>query len=97
MCHLIGPNRERRGARDVCSVCVERERIVYRRAARHNAAVEWRLVRAECYVCAVDVGVGECAGGLCVCVCRGACLRQVWWVGWCVCVCSPAKKEAHDG
>ena len=90
MCHLIGPNRERRGARDVCSVCVERERIVYRRAARHNAAVEWRLVRAECYVCAVDVGVGWAC--VCLCVVGRVCVRFGGSGG--VCVCSVCKKEA---
>ena len=69
---------------------------MYRRAARHNAAVEWRLVRAECYVCAVDVGVGECAGGLCVCVSWGVSASGL--VGREVCVCAlSVKKEADDG
>ena len=35
--------------------------------------------------------------GLCVCVCRGACLRQVWWVGRCVCAVSAKKRPRARG
>ena len=43
-------------------------------------------MRAECYVCAVDVGVGECAGGLCVCVVGRVCVRFGGSGGVCVCL-----------
>ena len=86
--------------RETFAAFVWRERIVYRRAARrHNAAaVEWRLVRAECYVCAVDVGVGECAGGLCVlclCVVGRVCVRFGGSGGVCV-QCLQRRGRARD-
>ena len=73
---------------------------MYRRAARHNAAVEWRLVRAECYVCAVDVGVGECAGLVCVCVCvvGRVCVRFGGSGGVCVqCLQKRGRGHGDDG